>query len=73
MALPMWLPYHLTMLVLILAGVVYAILTDSLTVAILTAALILYRAQRPSRFGQRVREAWQMRQLVEATAEDVRE
>lgn len=53
------------MLVLIAGGIVYAVLTESLTVAILTAALILYRAQRPSQFRRRVREAWYARQAAQ--------
>ena len=44
------------MLALILAGLVYTILTDSIAVAILTASLILYRAQRPGQLRQRIQE-----------------
>lgn len=58
------------MLLLILAGIVYAIWTESLVVAILTAALILYRAQRPSTFRQRVREAWYQRQVAQVGQDD---
>lgn len=50
------------MLILILAGIVYAVWADSIPVSILTAALVIYRAQRPSRFRERVREAWYQRQ-----------
>lgn len=50
------------MLLLIIAGLVYSILTDSLAVAVLTASLILYRAQRPGTFTRRLREAWYQRQ-----------
>ena len=50
------------MVLLIVAGVIYALWFDSIPAAILTGALVLYRAQRPSKFGARVREAWYQRQ-----------
>lgn len=53
------------MLLLILVGIGYAIWFDSLAAAILTAALILYRAQRPSKLRQRIREAWYQRQALD--------
>lgn len=59
------------MVLLILAGIVYAIWTESLVVAILTAALILYRAQRPSTFRHRMREAWYQRQAARVGEVDV--
>jgi hypothetical protein len=52
------------MLILIVAGAAYAVLTESLVVAILVAALILYRAQRPSQFRNRIRDAWYARQAA---------
>lgn len=61
------------MVLLILIGVVYVIVTESLPVAVVVAALILYRAHRPGQFWQRVREAWLARQMMEASVEDVRE
>lgn len=57
------------MILLILAGIVWAIWSDSLVVSILTAALILYRAQRPSTFRNRVREAWYQRQAAQVGEE----
>lgn len=53
------------MLLLILAGIGYTIWFDSLAVAVLTGSLILYRAQRPSKLRQRVREAWYQRQAAQ--------
>ena len=53
------------MLLLILAGLVYAIWADSLPVSIIVAAMILYRAQRPSKFLPRLRDAWYMRQAAQ--------
>ena len=53
------------MLLLILAGIVYVIITESLAVAVLTAALVLYRAQRPSPWGRRIRDAWYARQVAQ--------
>jgi len=57
------------MLLLILAGIVYSVWFDSLPVSIITAALILYRAQRPSKFMGRLREAWYMRQASQVGEE----
>lgn len=57
------------MLVLIIAGIVLTILWDSLPVAVLTAALILYRAQRPGTLLQRMREAWMARQVAQVGEE----
>lgn len=57
------------MLILILVGMGYAVYFDSLTVAVLTVGLILYRAQRPSKFRQRVRDAWYMRQAAQVGEE----
>lgn len=57
------------MSLLILAGIAYTIYADSTAVAILTAALILYRARRPSTLWQRAREA---RYLRDVGKEDVR-
>lgn len=54
------------MFLLILAGIVYTIWFDSIPASILTAALILYRAQRPSQTMRRVREAWYQRQAAQA-------
>jgi hypothetical protein len=54
-------------IVLILAGAVYALWFDSIPASILTAALVVYRAQRPSKFGTRVREAWYQRRAVGVT------
>jgi hypothetical protein len=53
--------------ILILAGIVYAIWADSLTVAVLTASLVVYRAYRPSTFWQRLRE---VRYLKQAATDD---
>lgn len=52
------------MLLLILLGIGYTIWFDSLAVAILTASLILFRAQRPSRLTQRLRDAWYAREAA---------
>lgn len=49
------------MLLFILAGIAYTVWADSLPVAIITGAMILYRAQRPSQFMRRVREARYLR------------
>ena len=49
------------MLLLIVAGIAYTVWADSLPVAVLTAALVLYRAHRPSTFWRRVREARYLR------------
>ena len=51
------------MIVLIVAGIAYALWFDSIPASILTGALVLYRAQRPSRFMVRVRDAWYTRQV----------
>lgn len=53
------------MILLILAGMVYAVWFDSLPVAVLTTGLILYRAQRPSQLRHRIREAWYARQALD--------
>ena len=53
------------MILLILVGLVYSIWFDSLTVAILTASLIYYRAHRPSKFVQRIREWGYQRQAAQ--------
>lgn len=53
------------MLVLILAGLVYSVWFDSLTVAILTASLIYYRARRPGKLMQRIREWSYQRQAAQ--------
>lgn len=57
------------MLLVILAGIVYTLITESLPVAVLTGALILYRAQRPSRFVGRLREFWYQRQAAQVGEE----
>lgn len=44
------------MLIVIVAGIVYTLLTESIAVAVITASLVLYRAQRPGQFRQRVQE-----------------
>lgn len=63
------------MVLLIVAGLVWTVYADSIAVAIVTAALILYRAQRPSKFRQRLRDFQYARQATEVGAggEDVRE
>jgi hypothetical protein len=58
------------MILLILAGLVYTIWAESIPASILTAALILYRAQRPGRMMQRVREAWYQRQAAQVGVEE---
>lgn len=58
------------MILLILAGIIYALWFDSIPASILTGALILYRAQRPSGFGQRVRDAWYTRQAAQIGRDD---
>lgn len=59
------------MIVLIVAGIVYALWFDSIPASILTGALVLYRAQRPSKFGARVRDAWYARQVAQVGSDDV--
>lgn len=61
------------MILLILIGAVYVLLTESLPVAVLVAALILYRAQRPSQFLTRARDAWYAQRAASVSAEDVRD
>ena len=53
------------MLIVILVGIGYALWFDSIPASILTAALVVYRAQRPSQFRQRVRNAWYARQVAQ--------
>lgn len=53
------------MIVLIVAGIVYALWFDSVPASILTGALVLYRAQRPSQFRARVRDAYYARQAMQ--------
>lgn len=57
------------MLLLIIAGIVYALWTDSLAVSVLVAALILYRAQRPSQFRNRIRE-WRYAQVASQVGDE---
>lgn len=57
-------------LLLILAGLFWTVWAESIPVAIVTAALILFRAQRPSKFRQRVREAWYQRQALQVGEND---
>lgn len=52
------------MILLIVAGATYALWAESIPASILVAALVLYRAQRPSGFRARVREAWYARQAA---------
>lgn len=52
------------MLLLILAGLVWTVWAESIPVSIVTAALILYRAQRPSQFRRRFNEARYARQAA---------
>jgi hypothetical protein len=59
------------MILLIVAGLVYTVWAESIAVAIVTAAMILYRAQRPSPLMRRIREAWLMRQVAAAGEEPV--
>lgn len=58
------------MLLLIIAGLVWSVWADSIPVSILTAALILYRAQRPGQLIQRYREARYQRQAVEQIGDE---
>jgi hypothetical protein len=58
------------MILLILAGLVYTVWQDSVAVAVLTGALILYRAQRPSQFANRLREARYRRQAAQVGSDD---
>lgn len=62
------------MWMLIVAGVVYVVYTQSVAIAVIVGALILYRAQRPSKLGDRVRDAWlrQQAEKVGADRDDVR-
>jgi hypothetical protein len=53
------------MILLILTGLVYAVWFDSLTVAILTASLVYYRAHRPGKLMQRIREWNYQRQAAQ--------
>ncbi len=53
------------MILLILAGLFWTVYADSIPVSILTAALIIYRAHRPSRFRHRIRDAWYARQAIQ--------
>jgi hypothetical protein len=53
------------MLIVILVGIVYALWFDSIPASVIVAGLILYRAQRPSQFRQRVRNAWYARQVAQ--------
>jgi hypothetical protein len=52
------------MLLLILAGIVYALLADSIPASVIVASLILSRAQRPSQFRRRFNEARYARQAA---------
>jgi hypothetical protein len=52
------------MILLILSGIVYALWADSIPASVITGALILYRAQRPSKMMGRVRDAWYQRQAA---------
>jgi hypothetical protein len=52
------------MILLILSGIVYALWAESIPASVITGALILYRAQRPSQLMGRVREAWYQRQAA---------
>lgn len=58
------------MILLILAGLFWTVYADSIAVGIVTAALILYRAQRPSQFRQRLRDAWYARQAMQVGDEE---
>lgn len=53
------------MILLIILGLFWTVYADSIAVGIVTAALILYRAQRPSQFRQRLRDAWYARQAMQ--------
>jgi hypothetical protein len=57
------------MLLVILTGIVYVLLTESLAVAVITASLILYRAQRPSQFRNRLRE-WRYAQAASQVGDE---
>lgn len=51
--------------VLIIAGAAYALFADSIPASIIVAALILFRAQRPSQFRRRFNEARYARQAAQ--------
>lgn len=53
------------MFLLILAGLIWTVYAESIPVSIVTAALIIYRSQRPSQFRHRLREAWYARQALQ--------
>ena len=58
------------MILLIVAGIVYALWFESIPASIITASLVLYRAQRPSKFRARVRDAWYARQVAQVGQDD---
>lgn len=58
------------MLLLIVLGIGYALWFDSIPASVITAGLIVYRAQRPSQFRARVRDAWYARQVAQVGADE---
>ena len=58
------------MILLIVAGAVYALWFDSIPASILTAALVVYRAQRPSRFGPGTGRVVYQRQAAQVGRDD---
>lgn len=59
------------MVLLILAGIVYALWFDSIPASILTAALVIYRAQRPSQWRARWQDFMYARQAAQVGEDDV--
>lgn len=58
------------MVLVIIAGIVYALWFDSIPAAILTAGLILYRARRPSQMRQRWQDFMYARQAMQVGDDD---